>query len=173
MDNKFRTKKLAYSGILLALVIITLFFATFLPTSRLALYVLSSFFISIIIVEFGVYAGWSFYLASNILAFFVISNKIGLIPYTILFGIYGIVKFYIEKLNKLPFEYILKLVYFNFCLILAFIFIKEFLMYNIKIQLPWWTLLIVLEILFIIYDYIYTRFINYYLHKLKRIIGGL
>ena len=171
MNNQnLKAKKISLSGIMLALSMITLFAATTLPTSRLSLYALSSFFVSIIIIEFGIKAGWLFFIAACILSFLVLPNKLGLPPYIVFFGIYGIIKFYLEKLRLVILEYVLKFVYFNICLFLAFCFIRNFLLINIEIKLPVWIIVIASEIIFILYDYVYTLFIQYYNEKLKRIL---
>lgn len=163
-------RKITLNGIFLALSILALFLATVLPTSRLSFYALSSFLVAVIIIEFGVKAGWMFYVASCIMTFLIIPNKLGLLPYLFFFGCYGIIKFYIEKIGHLFLEYLLKLVFFNACLILGFLFIKAFLFNGIKISLPIWGVIGILEVVFIIYDYVYTLFLQYYHQKLKRIL---
>ena len=164
------TKTIALSGILLALVILALYAESLTPTAKLSLYALSSLFVSIIVIESGIRAGWIFYFASSLLAFIIVPDKLGLVPYFVFFGIYGNMKYYIEKLKKIIFEYILKLAYFNLCLLLALIVIKEFLMEAVIISLPWWLIVLGLEVVFLIYDYAYTLFIQYYNHKLRKML---
>jgi hypothetical protein len=165
------TKKITVSALLLALNVLTLFFATTLPINKLSLYTLSSFFISIIIVEFGIKAGWVYYFASCFLSLIVIQIKIRLIPYVVFFGVYGIIKFYIEKLHNFILEYILKLAYFNICLAAAFIFIQKVIYLEISgINFPIWIIVIALEVIFIIFDYVYTLFAQYYINKLKPLL---
>lgn len=134
------------------------------------MYALSSFFTAIIIIEFSVKAAWAFYAASAILTLLVLPDKIGLIPYAAFFGVYGIIKFYSEKLPNAVLEFAVKLVYFNICLGLAYFLLDEFLLKNIEIKFPLWVFGILLEIAFIIYDYVFTRFIQYYNDRLKRIL---
>jgi len=164
------TKRITLNGILIALTVVTLLFATVLPTSRLSLYALSSFYVSIVIVEYGIRNGWAFYFASGLLALIVIPDKIGLIPYAIFFGLYGIIKFYLEKISKIYVEYIVKLIYFNASLLITILLIREFFFSGIKVAFPWWTIVIALEIIFVLYDYVYTLFVRYYKNKLKRVL---
>jgi hypothetical protein len=169
--NVVNAKKITISSLLLALTVITLFFASVLPINRLALYALSSFFVSIIITEFKIKAGWIFYVASCLLSLIVVQVKIGIIPYMVFFGVYGIIKYYIEKLNNIALEYILKLVYFNICLVAASAFIEKVLFVGISnIKLPIWLGVAVLEVVFVIYDYVYTLFVQYYSGKLKKML---
>ncbi|MGI6778322.1 MAG: hypothetical protein ACOX7R_10015 [Acetivibrionales bacterium] len=169
-DSKV-VKRVALSGILLALTVIMLFLASTLPTSRLSFYALSSFFVSFIIIEFGAKYGFFFYFAALILALAVIPDKIGLIPFAIFFGIYGLVKFYIEKLNRIIVEYILKVVFFNICLAIGIIFIKEFFLGSISIKVPLWAIIAALEIAFIVYDCVYSLIIQYYKSRIRKSIG--
>ena len=168
--NGISSKKIAFTGILVALTVITLFLATILPTNRVSLYALSSFFISIVIMEYGVRTGWMFYTASSLLAFFIVQNKLRLVPYVIFFGVYGIIKYYIEKINNLFIELLLKILYFNVSLFVSFYLAKEVFFEGVEIKFPLWVIVIVLEVVFVLYDYVYTLFIQYYGQKLKKIL---
>ncbi|MDP4094453.1 MAG: hypothetical protein Q8920_13960, partial [Bacillota bacterium] len=120
---------------------------------------------------FGIKAGWIFYTASCLLGFIAVRGGIsGWVLYILFFGLYSTIKFYIEKINILVFEYILKLVFYNAVLLVAIIFIKSFLLSSIKTSFPWWIIIVASEILFLIYDYIFTLFIQYYRNKLKRFL---
>jgi hypothetical protein len=165
--NFLPAKQAALNGIMAALLLITLFFAAYSPTGRFSLYALSSFYVSILVIEFGAKNGWAFYVATNILALFLIPDKVGLLPYTFFFGLYGLVKYYIEKLGKLVPEYILKLMFFNICLGAGFIFIKSMLLGDINLRIPLWIVVLALEIVFIIYDYVYSLLVQYYWSKLR------
>jgi hypothetical protein len=167
VKNSFSAKKVALGGILGALTIICLFLATTLPTNRISLYALSSFFVSIIVLEAGIGTAWLFYGASSILALLIIPNKVGVIPYIVFFGIYGVIKFYIEKIGRLVPEWIIKLLYFNICFFAAVHFMKELLNINVIANFPWWAVVLVFELIYIVYDYVYTLFIGYYKHKIR------
>jgi hypothetical protein len=166
-DNSLNTRKIALNGILGALAVICLLLATILPNNRLSFYALSSFFIAISIIESGIKAGWLFYAATSLLSLIIVPEKLGLVPYVIFFGIYGLVKYFIEKLGKLAVEYVLKFLYFNVCTGIALVSVSKLFGYNLTAKLPWWLLIIALEIVFFIYDFVYTLFINYYRDKLK------
>lgn len=170
-NRSANTKRIALNGIVGALAVIAVFFATVLPTNRLSFFVLSSFFVCIIIIEQDIRNGWAFYIATSLLALVLIPNKIEILPYVMFFGIYGIIKSYLEKINKKWLEYILKYLYFNFFLTLTYLIIKEFFILNIKIDFPWWVVIIILQFVFIIYDYVYTLFARYYIRKIKKYLN--
>ncbi|HOJ10155.1 MAG TPA: hypothetical protein PK733_06135 [Clostridiales bacterium] len=164
------TKKIALNGILGALTVICLLLAAILPTTKLSLYAFSSFFVSIIIMEYKVAAGWAFYIATNLVAFIVVPDKIRIIPYTVFFGLYGIIKYYTERIKNAPLEYILKYLYFNLCLAAAVFLVEKLFLVSENIKLPLWAAVIIFQFVFLLYDYAYTLFIKYYISRLRRII---
>jgi len=166
MNSNKKVKRITLSGILLAFTVICVFLAANLPTSRLSLYAISSLFIAVIIIEFSTKAGWTFYLASSILLV-VLIPRLEVIPFIVFFGVYGLIKLYIERLHSRVIEYILKLVYFNICLGLGLIFLKELIMGGVNFSAPIYIVAALLEVVFLVYDYVYTLFIRFYAAQLK------
>ncbi|ACL75820.1 hypothetical protein [Ruminiclostridium cellulolyticum] len=166
MNNATRVKKITLSGILLGFTVICVFLASVLPTSRLSLYAISSLFTAIIIIEFGTKAGWTFYAASAVLSAILIP-RLEVLPYVVFFGVYGLFKLYFEKLKSRVLEYLLKFAYFNICLCLGFIFLKEFIMAGVELTAPVYIVAALMEIVFLVYDYVYTLFIRFYSSTLK------
>lgn len=166
MNNNKRVKSITLSGILLAFTVICVFLAANLPTSKLSLYAISSLFIAVIIIEFSTKAGWAFYLASSILSV-VLIPRLEVIPFIVFFGVYGLIKLYIERLHSRVLEYILKLVYFNICLVLALVFLKELIMEGVNLSYSIYIIAGLLELVFLVYDYVYTLFIRFYVSQLK------
>jgi hypothetical protein len=83
------------------------------------------------------------------------------IAYTLFFGLYSIVKYYIEKIRKVYLEIILKLAFFNISFLLMYYIGKLVLSDVISVNLPLYYLIPILEISFIIYDYVLTNIISY------------
>lgn len=166
-NSSFNTKKIALNGILGALAVVSLLLAVIIPTNTLSFYALSSFFISVTIIESGIRAGWMFFVSTSLLSLIIVPDKLILVPYVVFFGIYGIVKYYIEKLNKLALEYVLKFIYFNLCAGIAVVTVSQLFNTALVSRLPWWLLVIALETAFFVYDYVYTLFISYYRDKLR------
>ena len=161
-----RARAVATTGIFLALSMVTLFFATFIPGIELTLYAISSFYVAFIMVEVGVRGGWLFYVASVLLSAMIVPNKAGLIPYAMFFGLYGIAKYYIERISKLPIEIPLKLLFFNVSFGIGLIFFQELFLGAISVPdlaLP--ILIIGAQIFFLLYDYIFTLVICFYLKQ--------
>ena len=159
------SRKIAYGGILLSLNAILLILINLIPINTLFLLALSSLPISIIIMEWGPLTGLTFYISSAILGFIVMTNKIQWLIYVFTFGIYGLIKYIIEKDRPIFVEYILKLLFANISILILYLIVREFVYVPINL-----ISISIFEIVFVVYDYMYSRFIDYYNSKLKNII---
>lgn len=156
------SKKVAYGGILLAVNIILLLFLNIISTNTLLIMGLASLPISIVIMEFGPKSGVAFYTASIVLGFIVMTNKSHWVIYVFTFGVYGLIKYIIERDLPVYVEILLKLVFANIVLVFLYFILKPFLYIPVKLGL-----IAMFEVVFILYDYMYSSFIDYYNNKLK------
>ena len=70
-----KAKTLAFGGLLLALSVVFMALGSIIETSTLFLLAAASFFVGIVIREFGLRAGLAFYLAAVLLGFITAPNK--------------------------------------------------------------------------------------------------
>lgn len=155
-------KKIAFLGMLLALNQIILIFSNIIPTNKLFFLGLASLPIAIVIIEKGIKSGILFYVASVLLSIIIVPNKIHLISYILFFGIYGAIKYLIEKDRNIVFEYILKLISFNVLFFIGYFIVKSFIVIKLNA-----VILLGVQGIFLIYDYAYGIFINYYYEKIR------
>lgn len=160
------SKKVAYSGILLGVHTILLILINIIPMNTLFIMGISSLIISIIIMEFGPKSGVVFYLASIILSFLVINNKAQWVLYNLTFGVYGLIKYIIEQDRSIYLEYILKIIFANILLMITYFILKGFIYIPINILT-----ILAFQVVFMIYDSVYTKFIDYYETKIRKIIN--
>lgn len=159
------SRKIAYGGMLLALNCIILLLINILPINTLFLLGLSSLPIAVVIMEYGPKAGIIFYMGSFLLSFMILANKSQWILYIFTFGIYGLVKYMIEKDRSFVKEYVLKLLSANILIIITYFILRPFIYIPVNI-----ITIIVFEISFIIYDFVYSKFIDYYNLKLRKLV---
>ena len=159
------SRKIAYSGILLAINLILLLLINVIPINTLFLMGLASLPIAIIIMEYGPKSGFVFYIASVILGFIVINSKFQWVLNTFTFGIYGLIKYIIERDRPVYIEYFLKILFANVAILIVYFILKPFVYISVNL----FTVLI-FEVLFIVYDNIYSLFIEYYNARLRKII---
>lgn len=160
------SKKVAYGGILLAINIILLTLTNIIPINTLFIMGLASIPISIIIMEWGPKMGILFYIGSIVLSFIVMINKAQWTLYVLTFGIYGLVKYIIEQNKSIYIEYILKIVFANIIIVIAYLILKQFVYIPLNIAM-----MLIFNVVFVIYDYVYSSFIALYNDKLHKIIS--
>lgn len=168
MDRK-GTNTIALGGICLALTIVFLFGASFVPGIELTLYALSSLFVAVMVIERGPKSGLLLYVAAVILGLILVPNKLGMLPYICLFGYYGVVKFYIEKNLRPNIQLIMKAVLFAVVVAIGLWGTKGLLFGNI--QIPEYSTVIIFVggiIMLMLYDAIYTFAIRLYKERIKR-----
>ncbi len=160
------SRKVAYGGILLAINSILLLLVNVIPINTLFLLGLASLPIAIVIMEWGPKAGVIFYIGSVLLSFMLMANKSQWILYIFTFGIYGLVKYIIEQDRSFIQEYIIKLICANILIVITYFILKPFVYIPVNI-----ITIAIFEVAFIIYDFVYSRFIDYYNDKLRKLVN--
>ena len=159
-----KAKEITLSAALIALTIIILYLNLLLPISTLSILTLASLLVPIALMRGSMKSAILVYVASSIIGFFILPINI-IILYILFFGIYGIVKYYIEKINKLPLEILIKLIFFNIIFFISFFVFKLFIKIEIT-TLPIWLFWIVAQIVFLVFDYALTLLISFYLDRI-------
>lgn len=163
------TYKLALGGICLALTVAFLFGGSMVPGVEMTLYAISSLFIAVMIIETGVKGGIALYAAAVLLGLLIVPNKLGILPYACLFGLYGVVKYYIEKIKNPVGQVILKVVFFGGAVTVALTAFQGMLLGNIDLpDFPIVILIIAGTLFLLLYDVIYTLLIRLYRERFKR-----
>ncbi|MCC0633080.1 hypothetical protein [Clostridioides sp. ZZV15-6388] len=157
--------KVAYGGVLLALNVILLTLTNIIPVNTLFIMGLASLLVSIVIMEWGFKSGIAFYIGSVVLGFIVMASKSQWIVYSLTFGIYGIVKYFIEKDRSIYIEYLMKLVFANIMIVILYFILRAIVYIPINI-----IIVASFEVAFIIYDYVYSSFIDYYNNRLRKML---
>ncbi len=169
-SNIFSTKKIALSGIITALSAAVLLLENISPTGKLGFYVLSTFLLSVIIMECGLAYGWAGYIAISLISFLIVPEKTAVLPYAMFFGIYALVKSHIERLYKLIIEWILKFAFFNLSL---------YFLWNIAVNvlqlvpgrlfeiLHIAVIILILQVLFFFFDWLFSLWTQYYIQKIQ------
>lgn len=169
MQNK-TARSAALGGINLALTMIFLFSGSFMPGFELTLYAASSLFVAVMIIEVGLKGGIGLYAAAVLLGFLLLPNKLSILPYACLFGLYGIVKYLIEKARNPILQILMKIIFFGILISGVFLFYKElFLGEGTLPDLPSALLIAIGVVFMMLYDTIFTLLINLYLTRVKKV----
>lgn len=158
-----KSKNIAYLGVLLGLNQLFIILSSVIKTNTIILMSAAALVVGVVIVEFRGKAGILFYIASCILGFFLTFDKVEIISYICFFGLYSIIKHYIEtKIYNKYISYTIKIVFFNIIIMLMYLIFRSF----VNFPLTWWIILAG-QVFFIIYDYAFTIFINVYINSIK------
>lgn len=153
---------MALMGVLMALNQVFLLIASIIESNTFFFLGIASLPLGIIVIERGWKKGVLFFIGSLFLAFFIIPDKLILIPYAFVFGNYGVVKYLIEGRGNIVWEIIFKAIYLNITFIGAVIISKNMLGLSIPLYL-----ILGANIVFFIYDYAYSLFISQYQNKIR------
>ena len=97
-----KAKKMAFGGLMLALTVICMLLGSVVETNTLFLLAAASFFVGIIIREFGWKTGAAFYLAGVLLGMILAPNKLYVVSYAGM-GLYILlIELIWDKLGRIP-----------------------------------------------------------------------
>lgn len=166
-----KTRQLTFSAILTALSVVLLFIAGVMPTGRLALVALASLLPAAAVLHCGLGWGAAVYVLSSILALLLLPAKGSAVLYCLLLGHYGVLKSLIERIGKLPLEWVCKIVLYGALLSLLY-FAFQWLL-----TLPDWKFLFPTYLVggiigYAIFDWLYTRLIAFYQMRIQPKLNG-
>ncbi len=153
--------QIAYEGLLTALSVVLLWLAAAVPAIGWSGCVCASVLPAIMLSKRKVKAGVIIYSSSVVLSLILLPVKKYAIAYALVFGIYPIIKYAIEKFNNLPLEWLFKLIYAAITfIIIYFIFKLGFIVLGGRLSnQPIFILATLFFIAFIFYDIIFSKMI--------------
>ncbi len=116
-----KTHKTAGGGMCAALCMVMLFAASFIPNIKIAFMFASSLVMGICILRYKTAVAAVVYAAVSLLSLFIIPNKLISLIFVSVFGIYPIIKLYIEKLSNITVEYVIKFIVWNIQLVVLYV----------------------------------------------------
>lgn len=164
-----KTKKITLSAVTVALGTLFMIAGGFVEVLDLSACALASVLVAFIYIEIGSPYTWLVWICTSLLSFICFPGSVLWLEYLLVFGIYPILKAYIEKTGRvlwLP----LKLLFANAVLvlvILAFEFLFKipfFLVDKLWIKVILYALL---NIAFIAYDIFITVLVRFYIERLR------
>jgi hypothetical protein len=163
-----KSSNMARGGIYTALTIVLLYAINMLPTSKLSILCITSAILAFSIVTIGVKNSLIVYFASSILSFLLGAN-IYAAAYLLFFGLFSFVKYYVERLRKIPLEIVLKLLYCNISFAVIYFLYTTVFLANLQINLSKILIILGAQVFFILYDFALTIIINYINKKFLKI----
>lgn len=175
MNNNGKT---ALCGMATSISVSLMFLTGILPALTYTLPAFAGAILIILVIELG--SKWAFmsYISVSILSIFLAADKEAALIFIAFFGYYPILKNSIEKMKNKFLRVLLKLLVFNFS-IAIFIFLTIKLISFPKditelINMPiYWVMLVFINFIFILYDYVLSGFIIKYNKTIKNTVNKI
>lgn len=169
------TRKMAFASIMTALTVVCLYGSVFLPTGKIALLAMTSLCVLVTHAECGTKFSLIQYLASALIGSLLVPFKSQIIIFIVFIGYYPIIKSYMEHIDKRWLELLVKILFFNAILIVAYFALKYFLLTYIDLGTIFnlvfshlIAVVIVAEIVFVLYDYMLSILASYYITVIQK-----
>ncbi len=165
-----QTKKVTISAMAIALGTVFLTVGAIWEVLDLSLAAISSLLVAFVFIEIGSPYTWIVWLATSLLTFIFFPGSVVWIEYLLVFGIYPIIKAYIERAPRILW-WILKLVFAN-AVVLAMIFVVEYILgipfFGVDELIIKVGLYLLIIAAFVAYDIFLTILIRTYMTKYRQ-----
>ena len=164
-----RTKYLTVCAMLSALGVLMLSLGAVIEVLDLSVAVLASIFVVYVVIEIGGGYPWMVWGVTATLSILLVNPKTPALFYAVCFGFYPIIKEKWEKRSRWLCR-ILKLITFHVCLGTVVLILWLFFPAQLDMSGVWWmpaALYALSLVVFIIYDFMLTRMISFYLFRLR------
>lgn len=154
-----KTSSLVYGGISVALIVLFLYIGSLIVTNKVFLMAVAIAIGAIACIIGGIKSALIVYISASILGFILVPNKLYVGIY-IIFGIYPIVKLIAERYSTVL-EYIVKYSVFNLLTVITYLIYRNFIYLGPLFDSTYLIIVffIIIQVVFFIFDYAFTKFI--------------
>lgn len=169
---KRNAHRISLTAMFASMSLLFLYLASVLPTMRIAMYFLSSVFVMGLVLEEEIGLAFLMFAVVSLLSLLLMPNILRVVPYVLFFGHYGIGKYFIEtNIKDKVVRYILKLIYYNVALALIYFLARQvFAQDLLDLSMAIWVLIVLAEIAFVVYDFVFTKLASYYFNNIRRFL---
>ena len=166
--------RVAFCGVLAALMIAVMLLGTMIPTTTYICPALAGVLLLPVVWEFGFRTGALLYLAVALLSLILSPNKEAALFFVLLFGWYPLLRPKLQHLRRKPWRIILELLLFNLALAVIFaLLLFVFVMPDLQAEAQTWTglvlagMLLLGNVTFLLYDVLLGRIGDLYVYRLR------
>ena len=171
MKRRKAVINVAVPAILGALSLVLVYVASIVPSGSWGVVAVAGLIPAAAVISVSMRSGVLCWAGVSILAFILVPGKFCALLYTVLFGLYPIVKAFLERLRKKSVEYFLKLVFFNAAFTMIYLIMKAAVLGSLPAALSVvWLLYLVGNIVFLIYDFGMSKLIALYITRIDRVM---
>ena len=167
MQRQNQTQTLTFSAIMTALGVILLLLGSMLPGMRIACAAVASVVASMVVIRCGLLYALLSVVATALISFLLVPAKELALLYAVFFGPYTLVKNLVERLHRLPLEWVLKLLYCGIVAAMLFRLSDQVLaMVPDMLAAHLWLYLPAVLPVFAAYDIVFSKLIVYLFQRL-------
>jgi len=171
MRQQTKTRQVALCALLCAFTLIVLYAAAMLPNFQFGLTAAAGLFPAAAVISAGGAAGVLTYAAAGVLAVLLLPDKFCGILFLLCFGLYPILKHWVERLDRLALEWILKITICEGILSLFWFAFREIMLLNIPVMKETaWLYYLAGTAAFVIYDVGMSKLLAFYQVRVDRIL---
>ena len=149
-----------------------LYVTSFWPTGQYGFVAIASLFVAAAVIDIGMVNGIYVFVVSSVLGMLIVPDKASPLLFILFFGYYPIVKSLIEKIGNVFLQWILKLLVFNAALTVMWFLFREMLL-GFSEGIPGILIVYILgNVIFVVYDYGYSKVIRFYAERVSRYTSG-
>ena len=166
-----KTRDISISGLFTALGIVLLYLGCLVPEMDMAASAAAGIVPVFVLMTASPAGGFMNYIATSVLALIILPSKTICIEYVFVFGIYPLIKLYIEKLKCIPLRALLKALISNVIILVCIEFFTELFLAPEFMTVKWKLIAaLVLNACFWIYDFGMTK-ILYFCQSKAKLLG--
>lgn len=172
MRRKSKAVQVAYPAVLGTLAVVLVYLACLAPTGQWGIVAAAGLLPAAAVASVGLKAGVLCWAGASILALLLLPDKFCALLFAALFGLYPIVKSLAERPRKRVLEYTVKLVFFNAVFTGLYLTMMGALVASLPAPLvdSLWALYPAANIVFVLYDYGFSRLIAGYIARVQRAV---
>ena len=164
-----KTKKLTLTSVMAAMGVVFMLLGSVIEVMDLSVCALVSLIVVFVYLEVGVGHAWAVYLCTSLLSFLIVPAKLMCFEYLLMFGIYPLLKAFIEKLPRISWIFV-KLVFVNAMIWLIFL-VAELWMGFIFLEGDTFilkaALYVFMNVTFVVYDIFITVMVRFYYDRIR------
>ena len=162
---------MALVGVLAALSLVLLLLAAVSPSGRMGIVAVAGLVNAAAVISGGLHAGLLCWAVAGILGLILSPDKGNVLLYLVFFGLYPMVKSLIEQLRKAPLEWLCKLAFFNVVLTFCWFVLRDVLLAGLPAVFEQlWVLYVGVNVVFLIYDYGFSKLVMFYAARIDKAI---
>ncbi|MCD8052388.1 MAG: hypothetical protein LUE89_12060 [Clostridiales bacterium] len=170
-ERRRRLRQVALCAMLSAVTLTLLLIASFLPSGRMGLSAVSGLAVAVAVCAVGYGGGLSCYVVSGVLGLLLLPSKEVAVYYCLCFGVYPVVKAWIEARKNLVLEWVMKLAVGNVLMLAVYWVLQKLLQITLTFRgVGSWALLAVGNVVFVCYDIAFSQIMTYVQQRLLPVL---